>query len=202
MRLPTWTLAASMAVLCAPPILADAGDDLGRRITSLHTRVYGQENLLLKPFEKTPLDDVSDWRRLMRDVRAYLQENSPRADMLEAMRAMDAASEGLIEERDRSWVQAVRKCILLPNPDAGLSRIDREKLRLSALDLKDVILGSARLQNLSRKMVTAKDAIKRDRNPSAKVKACLGLCDRLVLTLQMTLDKFHSDLVKLKNAKG
>ncbi|WP_306598589.1 hypothetical protein [Geothrix sp. 21YS21S-2] len=60
MHHPFWLLALSMAPHCAPPVRANDKDGLLHRTDTLHMRVHGQENLLLKPFGAIPQDDVAD----------------------------------------------------------------------------------------------------------------------------------------------
>lgn len=202
MRLTPCLLLLPLALLCAPPARADAKDDLARRITGLHTRIYSQENLLLKPFEKAPLDDVADWRKVMADASAFIRENGGREDLRVSVAALNDASEALIRERTRSWDVHIRKCIDLPNPDVGISRIDKEKIRFARLDLSDVVEGNTRLQAVNRKLTTAQAALQRPRNPGANLKAALEINDRLALTLQLTIQKFEKDLIALKKAKN
>jgi hypothetical protein len=201
MRFPIGLLAPALAVLCALPARAMTEDQLAMNITSLHTRIYGLDNLLVKPFEVAPRNDIDDWRGLMKAVRAFVGENTQDKAMLAALAAMDEASEGLIRERKDSWNICISKCITGKNPDAGLSRLDPGRIRFADLDLDYVIKGNAKLKSLLRKMSTATAAIEPVRKRNAKTKAAANIIDRLSLTLATTIEKFDKDLVALAKEK-
>lgn len=201
MRFRISLLAVPMAVLCVLPARAMTEDQLAMNITSLHTRIYGLDNLLVKPYEVTPRNDVDDWRGLMKEVRTFVQKKTKEKSVLEALDAMDAASENLIKERKDSWNICIRRCITGNNPDAGLSRLDSSRIRFAVLDLKDVIEGNSKLQNLRRKMTLAKDAIKLGRNPGAQTESASKIINRLWLTLDLTIEKFEKDLNALAKEK-
>ena len=201
MRFRISLLAVPMAALCVLPARAMTEDQLAMNITSLHTRIYGVDNLLVKPFEVRPRNDVDDWRGLMKAVRAFVQDKTKDKAMLAAMNAMDDASENLIRERTRSWNICIRKCITGKDPDAGLSRLDTDRIRFADLKLEDVIEGNSKLKNLLRKMTLATAAIEPVRNRDAKTKAAANIIDRLSLTLDTTITKFDKDLIALSQAK-
>lgn len=201
MRFRISLLAVPMAALCVLPARAMTEDQLAMNITSLHTRIYGLDNLLVKPFEVRPRNDVDDWRGLMKAVRAFVQDKTKDKAMLAAMNAMDDASENLIRERTRSWNICIRKCITGKDPDAGLSRLDTDRIRFADLKLEDVIEGNSKLKNLLRKMTLATAAIEPVRNRDAKTKAAANIIDRLSLTLDTTITKFEKDLIALSQAK-
>lgn len=201
MRFRISLLAVPMAVLCVLPARAMTETQLTMNITSLHTRIYGVDNLLVKPFEVTPRNDVDDWRGLMKAVRAFVKENTKETAMLAALKAMDDASEGLIKERTDGWNICIRKCITGKNPEAGLSSLDPDRIRFADLKLDYVIEGNNRLQNLRRKMGLAKDAIQPGWYRNAKAKSAENILNRLSATLDATLSKYGKDLIALVQAQ-
>lgn len=201
MRFRISLLAVPMAVLCVLPARAMTEDQLAMNITSLHTRIYGLDNLLVKPFEVKPRNDVDDWRGLMKAVRTFVEERTKDHSVLKALKAMEDASENLIKERKDSWNICIRKCITGNDPDAGLSRLDPSRIRFADLTLGNVFEGNFRLQNLLGKMTSATAAIESVRNRNAKTKAASRIIDRLSLTLDLTIGKFDKDLIALAKAK-
>lgn len=202
MRFPVRLLALPMVVLYVLPAPADAKDDLLRRIDDLHNRVYGQENLLLKPFGERPQDDVVDWRRLMADVRVFIDGITPAPDLRAAMAAMDRASERLITVRKRNWNENIRQCIDLPNPDAGLSRLDKARIRFYVLNRQmGALYDSVReLRHSVAGLDDVKHALRRRRVANGKERDVLEVVDRLGQRLEAAMLKYEGDVNTLGRA--
>ena len=193
-------------VTLTPPLreARDPQDVLAQRLTSLHTRVYSLENMLLKPYETAPLDDLADWRSMMADFTGFVKtKGGPETEAMMAI--LNEASEQLIKERQRSWNLAIRKC-LLQNPPVGLSMLDRSKIDFPKLDLADTIEGDNALQFKNRSVAKVLDdleKLKKDKLYATKDRRdALAVVGRMALTLQLTIAKFHNDLVNLKKAKA
>jgi hypothetical protein len=194
----TFTLIPTLGSLALLAQAPDA-DALTRRLTSLHTRLYSVNNLLIMPYGTDP-DDVKDWRQLMTDITS-LGAATGDANLIARLKVLQTDSEDLIYERRRAW-DAVRPCIMDKNPK-GLSRIDREKLDLARLNLGDAIQGNAKLQREAEGAGAVADWAKN--HPASKkagrMKDALSVVERLGLTLQLTLEKYGRDLAALVQAK-
>lgn len=197
MRFRISLLAVPMAVLCVLPARAMTEDQLAMNITSLHTRIYGLDNLLVKPYEVTPRNDVDDWRGLMKAVRTFVEGKTKDRLLLEALKDMEEASEMLITERQGGWNICIRKCITGNNPEAGLSRLDPSRIRFTDLKLAYVREGNFKLQNLRRRMTLVTDRISPGQYPAAPKEAAARIIKRLGLTLDTTITKYGNDLIAL-----
>ena len=198
------------ATLILPLVIAGAlqagepgRDDLCRSLTSLHTRVYALDNMLIRPYETSPRDDVAEWRALMAAITQYVQGPKGFREGEEMMATLNAASEQLIKERNRAWETAVRKS-LRQSPPTGLSRLDRTKIDFARLDLSGVIEADSALQFTNRTVAGIPDKAQKLADAWLQTQAhkdALAVVKLLGLTLQLTLEKFHNDLAALKKAR-
>jgi hypothetical protein len=190
--IPTFSVLALMAQ-------APDATNLLKLLTSLHTRLYSVNNLLIMPYGTDP-NDVKDWRKLMADIDGLAMATGNK-DVTAKLKDLKTASEDLIYERRRAW-DAVRPCIMDKNP-TGLSRIDREKLDLAKLNLGDAIQGNIKLQRDAKDAAAVSEWAKNHpaRKSAGRMNDALSVLERLGLTLQLTLEKYDRDLLALAKAK-
>ena len=177
---------------------APDADTLMKRLTSLHTRLYSVNNLLVTPFRTDP-DDVEDWRRAIADV-ARLASAPGHQELTEVLKIFQAASEDLITQRRRAWY-AVRPCLPAgPPAAAGGPRLDYARL-----DLRDVVRGDlqlrARAEAVDRAYGWAKGLLQGPLGAEPRTRDALVVLRRLGYLLRTTLAKYDQDLQELIQAQ-
>jgi len=178
----------------------ESSDNLRRLIVSLHNRIYGQENLLIKPFSRPPGEnDIENWRRLMARARAFVTAKGDRKVNARMMRQLDGASDNLINLRNIYF-----NVIKVALPPASRARIDFAKINLAKL--KSDLAGATR-SDLEALKALRKDAASISKLIGAsRTKAdleegeCLSVLDALGSTLEATLDKLNKDAQRLEAA--
>jgi len=187
----------------------ESSDNLRRLIVSLHNRIYGQENLLIKPFSRPPGEnDIENWRRLMARARAFVTAKGDRKVNARMMRQLDGASDNLINLRNIYF--NVIKVALPPASRAdGLARLDGARIDFAKINLAKL---KSDLAGATRSDLEALKALRKDAASISKLigasrtKAdleegeCLSVLDALGSTLEATLDKLNKDAQRLEAA--
>ena len=179
-------------------------DSLCRSLTGLHTRIYALDNMLIKPYETSPRDDVQEWRALMADISRFVRGPKGFKEGEELMATLNDASEQLIKERSRAWNGTVRNS-LRQTPPTGLNRLDPDQIDFARLDLSSIIEGDNALQFTNRTVAGIPDKAKGLANAwfqSQARKDAMAVVELLGTTLNLTITKFHNDLAALRKARS
>lgn len=183
-------------------------DQLLQRITSLHTRIYSLDNVLLKPFAPTPdepaLDDEGDWRGMMTAIGEFVQKQGRSDELDSLLPALGAASETMIQTRKTTFKLLIKPALKQEKDQKnGISRLDPAKFDFSKLKADKVIENNTQLVKekealleMAKQFPALKTAFA---GKKAKLEA-LEVLERIELTLELTIGKFERDAVKLDAA--
>jgi hypothetical protein len=203
MNLTRRTLLAPALVCLTLNALPLTKDECAKRITSLHTRIWGVDNLLLKPITKA---DESDWRELMNQVRTYVVQNGP-SDADGWMKKLDGASTQAITVRKVSYNFSIKKALETADQVAGLDRLDPRKIKFNQFDAQKLAADNARtLQSNLDDIQTVKNDVDiqfkliQSKTNVQKQKDALDIMKRISLTLELTLQKLIKDGQDLSKA--
>jgi hypothetical protein len=180
--------------LCALQAQADPKNELIKVIVGLHTRIYGVDNLLLQPFATKPSDDVKDWRDMMENIAGFVDASVDRKELKKMLATLNGASEMLITERKWCWEVVIEPCM------TGPGKIDLRKLTGKGGRFKELVESDSKLHSRQKGLDDTLAAITRQLKTarSQDTRDALEVLNRLALTLQATVAKYHNDVVKLK----
>ncbi|HLO66439.1 MAG TPA: hypothetical protein VK188_05435 [Holophaga sp.] len=180
---PTFLLPFALPALLAAAPQAPAGDDLARRLTSYHTRLFAVGDLVTTPFD-AKADEVTQWTDLMNEFTRAVQAGGTK-EQGKDMEALANLSHSILQERNRA-----SQFFKSRFPDGKVP----SGTKFPRKDLKDLIDGDATLRNKAKPV----DAILDRASKSMKDPADAGdLLYRLSLTLLLTVDAYHNHLLAL-----
>ncbi|MDR3669885.1 MAG: hypothetical protein P4L36_03520, partial [Holophaga sp.] len=106
-----------------------------RKVTSIHTRVYGLENLLIKPFTKTKTEnDIDSWRALMTECGKFMGANGDKNVNLQLMAILNGASETIINLRKIYFNNVIKPALSSDCKTDGLNKIDKNKIDFAKIN--------------------------------------------------------------------
>jgi len=178
-----------LVLFLAPALLAaqaaPAKDDLDRRLTSYHTRLFAVGNLVTTPFDPQA-DEVKGWNALMTDIGTFIKAGGDKVQV-DDLRTLLAVSTALLGERNRA-----------SRTLAGTSG------KLPFGKLKELIDGDTALRNrvpsLDKVLANCQKA-RSDAKKSADDQDRQDVLYRLCLTLQLTVDAYHNHLAGFRKAQ-
>ena len=181
-----------------------------RKITSLHTRIYSIENLLIKPFSSTPQEnDIADWRALMTECGTFVEKNGNKEPNKIIMAQLNSASENIINLRKIYYNNTIKPAISADSKVNGLSKIDKSKIDLAkikfpkliddlakatATDITAMATVQKNTENITKLIGSSKKKIDLAEKDSCSVLLTMGL------TLELTLKKLNKDATRLEAA--
>lgn len=207
MKLRPWLFL--VPVLSASLPAQESSANLLKLVVSLHNRVYGHENLLIKPFSKPPREnDVEIWRDLMARTRKFVTSKGDKRVNAAMMKRLEGASENLINLR-KIYFNVIRVALSPESRADGLSNLDKSRIDFSRINLpklKSDLAGATQgdlkeLQELRRTVANINQTLAgRKSRSDLEEKECLSLLGALGATLEATLGKLNKDAEKIAAA--
>jgi hypothetical protein len=166
-----------------------------RRLTSLHNKLWGVDNLYLSPVDPK---DLADWSALLKQIRDYAVTKADSKVINGLMDRLDAANEAAVERRDIILDLFKKNHVTAKDPkEAGrqFGTTNVSKLILGKPKaLKDAASGALGVQadiKGNPKLGSTLLSIAEDR------KEALALINHLAVTLELTLAKLDKDLERM-----
>ena len=181
-----------------------------RKITSLHTRIYSIENLLIKPYSATPQEnDLVDWRALMTECANFVGKNGDKEVNKKLMTQLNSASENVINLRKIYYNNTIKPALASSSKVNGLSKIDPSKIDLkkikfpkliadlataTAPDIKAMATVQKSAENITKLIGNSKKKLDLAEKDSCSILLTMGL------TMELTLTKLNKDAARLEAA--
>lgn len=163
-------------------------------ITSVHTKVFGKQNLIT---ERITVNEGGDWFSLLKGIEDYTQRNDK--DFLPYVKKIREASLNFINGLKIMYHRFISPALKDPKDrERGVGQLSEDKIDLKKIDLDGIKNSIAYFKGIKNKLTDIEKSLNRKILFSSGSRNAREVLLRLILVLKVTIDKVFIDYEKLK----